>query len=163
MAKPEFTSVLDQMPDEIERPKPLPPGGYICVIRERPIQDVSSVKGTKFIEFALHPVEALDNVNEEWLNETLTRADGEKRKLSEMTIRARFWDTPEAGFRLKKFLLDDCQLENSGSIGEIVGNAIGCQVIANIKHRSVEGDTFVDLKSTAPVEAPERQKASSRR
>src|SRR5215467_3262329 len=140
MAKPEFTSVLDQMPDEIDRPKPLPPGSYVCVIKERYIQDKSSLKETPYVEFALHPVEALENVDEEWLAETLTRANGEKKKLSDMTIRARFYDTPEAGFRLKKFLLDDCQLENNGSIGQIMDNTIGCQVVANIKHRSVEGD-----------------------
>jgi hypothetical protein len=163
MAKPDFTSVLDMNPNEIERPKPLPPGGYICIIKDRPVQDKSSQKETPYIEFALHPVEALDNVDEDWLNEALTRANGEKKKLADMVIRARFYDTQEAGYRLKKFLLDDCQLENSGSIGQIIESAIGCQVIANIKHRSVEGDTFVDLKSTAPVNPPETKKVAGRR
>jgi hypothetical protein len=162
MAKPEFTSVLDQMPDEIERPKPLPPGSYVCIIKERPVQDKSSQKETPYVEFALHPVEALENVDEDWLNEALTRTNGEKKKLSDMTIRARFYDTSEAGYRLKKFLLEDCQIDSEGTIGQIIENAIGCQVIANIKHRSVEGDTFVDLKSTAPVNPPEKKIAARR-
>ena len=162
MAKPEFTSILDQMPDEIERPKPLPPGSYVCVIKERYISDKSSQKETPYYEFPLRPTEALENVDEEWLEEALTAADGSKKKLSDMVIRARFYDTPDAGFRLKKFLLDDCQLENKGSIGQIMENTIGCQVIANIKHRSVGDDTFIDLKSTAPVNPPESKRAARR-
>jgi hypothetical protein len=162
MAKPEFTSVLDQMPDEIERPKPLPPGSYVCLIKERPVQDKSSRKETPYIRFALHPVEALENVDEDWLNEALTRANGEKKKLSDMTIFATFYDTPDAGFMLKEFLLNDCQLENTGTIGQIMNNAVGCQVIATIKHRSLDNNTFVDLKSTAPVNPPEKKVAARR-
>ena|SRR5215831_5110122 len=163
MAKPDFTSILDQMPDEIERPKPLPPGSYVCVIKERWIEDKSSQKETPYYEFALHPVEALENVDQEWLADTLTSVSGEKKKLSDMIIRARFYDTEAAGFRLKKFLLNDCQLENNGSIGQIMENTIGCQVIANIKHRSVGDDTFIDLKSTAPVNPPEKAAKVARR
>ena len=163
MAKPDFTSILDMTPDEVERPKILPPGGYVCVIKERPISDVSSMKETPYWEFVLHPVEALENVDEDSLADALTRANGEKRKLSDMTIRARFYDTEAAGFRLKKFLLQDCQLEPKGTFGAIIENIIGCEVIANIKHRSVGDDTFVDLKSTAPVKSLEKAKVATRR
>lgn len=162
MAKPDITSVLDMMPDEIERPKPLPPGAYVCIIKERYTQDKSPKTETPYFEFALHPVEALENVDEDALNEVLTRANGEKKKLSDMTIRARFYDTRDADYRLKKFLLDDCQLPNDGSIGQIMENTIGCQVIANIKHTSFNNDTFVDLKSTQPVNPPEKKVASRR-
>ena len=163
MGKPDFTSVLDQTPDEIERPRPLPPGGYVCIIKERFTQDKSAQKATPFFEFLLHPVEALENVDEEALEDVLTKANGEKKKLSDMIIRARFFDTPDASWRLKKFLLTDLQLENEGTMGQIMENATGCQVIANIKHRSFNNDVFVDLVSTAPVSPPEPKKVAARR
>jgi hypothetical protein len=162
MAKPDFTSILDMSPDEIERPKPLPPGDYVVTIKSY-IQDKTSQKETKFIEFATAPVEPLGNVDEDWLKEALTKADGGMKKLSDMNIRIRFYDTPEAGYRIKKFLLDDVQLEDDGSsIGQLVEAAINAQVIVNIKHRSVDGDTFVDVKGTSPVNPPERKKAARR-
>lgn len=163
MAKPDFTSVLDQMPDEIERPKPLPPGSYICLIKDRPVQDKSAQKETPYVEFTLHPIEALETVDPEDLEDALTRANGEKKKLSDMSIRARFYDTADAGWRLKKFLLNDCQLENTGSIGQIIENVVGCQVVAHIKHRSTGEDVFMDLKGTSPVNAPEPVKRTARR
>ena len=163
MAKPDFTSVLDMSPDDIERPKPLPPGDYVVLIKSY-IQDKTSQKETKFIEFNTSPVEALENVDEDWLKEALTKADGSMKKLSDMNIRVRFYDTPEAGYRIKKFLLDDVHLENDGSnIGQMVEAAVNAQVIVSIKHRSVDGDTFIDVKGTAPVNPPERSKKVSRR
>ena len=162
MAKPDFTSVLDMSPDEIERPKPLPPGDYVVLIKSH-IQDKTSQKETKFIEFNTSPIEALGNVDEDWLKEVLTKPDGSMKKLSDMTLRVRFYDTPEAAYRLKKFLLDDVQLEQEDkSIGQLVEDAINAQVIVSIKHRSVEGDTFIDVKGTSPVNPPERKKVARR-
>ena len=163
MAKPSFTSVLDQLPDEIERPKPLPPGDYVVVIKDY-IQDKSSLKETKYVEFQTYPTEAMENVDEEWLSDSLTRVGGEKKRLNDVLIRVRFYDTPEAGYRLKKFLLDDVQLDNDGrSIGQLTDAAKGAQVIVHLKHRNVDGEIFVDVKGTSPVNAPTPKKLSARR
>jgi hypothetical protein len=162
MAKPDFTSVLDMSPSEIERPKPLPPGDYLVTIKSY-IQDKTSRKETPFIEFSTTPVEALGSVDEDWLREALTTAGGGVKKLSDMSIRIRFYDTPDAAYRLKKFLLDDVQLEDDGSsIGQLVEAATNAQVIVNIKHRSLEGDVFIDVTGTSPVNPPERKKAARR-
>jgi|SRR5215469_16739010 len=162
MAKPDFTSILDMSFDDIESPKPLPPGDYVVTIKSY-IQDKTSQKETKFIEFNTSPVEALPNVDEDWLKECLTKADGSMKKLSDMTIRIRFYDTSEAAYRLKKFLLDDVGLEDdSGSIGQQIEQAINAQVIVSIKHRSVDGDTFIDVKGTAPVNPPATKKVARR-
>ena len=162
MAKPDFTSILDMSPDEIERPLPLPAGDYVVTIKNY-IQDKTSLKETKFIEFNTSPVEALENVDEDMLKDTLTKADGSMRKLSDMNIRIRFYDTEEAAFRLKKFLLNDVGLENDGSsIGQLIEKAINAQVIVTIKHRSLDGDTFIDVKGTAPVNPPAVKKVARR-
>ena len=162
MAKPDFTSVLDMSPDEIERPKPLPPGDYVVTVRSH-IQDKTSQKETPFIEFSTSPVEALENVDEDWLREVLTKADGSQKKLSDFTIRVRFYDTPEAAYRLKEFLLDDCQLENDGrSIAQLVDGAVNCQVIVSIKHQSRDGVTFINVTGTSPVTPAPAKKAARR-
>src|SRR6516225_7624531 len=88
MAKPDFTSVLDMMPDEIEAPKPLPPGDYVVTITGH-TQDVAQT-GTKYIQFLATPVEALPNVDEDWLKEAMTKLDGSMKKLSDFTLRIRF-------------------------------------------------------------------------
>src|SRR6516225_9209446 len=157
MAKPDFTSVLDMMPDEIERPKPLPPGDYVVTINSY-TQDVAQT-GTKFIEFQTTPVEALPNVDEDWLKEALTRVDGSMKKLSDFTLRIRFYDTSEAAFMLKEFLVDDVQLEPDRSIGQMIEAAKNAQVIATVKHASRDGRTFVNITGTAPVEAPPKKVA----
>src|SRR6516162_2479430 len=158
MAKPDFTSVLDMMPDEIEQPKPLPPGDYIVTINGH-TQDVAQT-GTKFIQFLATPIEALPNVDEDWLKEALTKLDGSMKKLSDFTLRIRFYDTPDAAFMLKEFLIDDVKLDpEDRSIGQMVDAAINAQVIATVKHASRDGRTFVNVTGTAPVEAPPKKVA----
>ena len=158
MAKPDFTSVLDMMPDEIERPKPLPPGDYVVTIKSYS-QDAAQT-GTKFIEFHTTPVEALPNVDEDWLKEALTKLDGSMKKLSDFTLRIRFYDTKDAAFMLKEFLINDVQLDpEDRSIGQLVEAATNAQVVATVKHASRDGRTFVNVTGTAPVEAPPKKVA----
>ena len=158
MAKPDFTSVLDMMPDEIERPKPLPPGDYVVTIKSY-TQDVAQT-GTKYVEFHTVPVEALPNVDEDWLKEALTKRDGSMKKLSDFTIRVRFYDTPDAAFILKEFLINDVRLEPDRSIGQLIEAAVNAQVIVSTKHApSRDGRTFTNVVGTAPVEAPQKKVA----
>jgi len=160
MAKPDFTSVLDMMPDEIERPKPLPPGDYVVVVKSY-IQDVAGT-GTKYIEFHCSPVEALESVDKDWLEETLTKKDGSRRKLGDFTLRVRFYDTEDAAFLLRDFLVNDAGLEPDRSIGQLLEAARNCQVILTTKHASRDGRTFINVVGTAPVEAPSTKKAARR-
>jgi hypothetical protein len=149
------------MPDEIERPKPLPPGDYIVTIKSH-TQDVAQT-GTKYIEFHTTPVEALPNVDEDWLKEALTKADGSTKKLGDFTLRVRFYDTSEAAFMLKEFLINDVQLDpEDRSIGQMVEAATNAQVIVSVKHASRDGRTFINVTGTAPVEAPAPKKAARR-
>jgi len=159
MAKPDFTSVLDMIPDDIEEPKPLPQGDYVTTIKSY-VRDKSSQRETPYVEYLTSPVEALENVDEDWLKEYLTKKDGSMKKLSDANIRIRFYDTPDAAFMLRNFLLNDVQLENDGrSVGQLVEAAVNAQVIVSIKHRSQDGRTFINVVGTAPVNPPAKKVA----
>ena len=67
MNAPNFGALLDKPASEIERPKPLPQGGYICTVKGLPKFDKSSKKQTEFVEFTLQPVEAMEDVDQEAL------------------------------------------------------------------------------------------------
>ena|SRR5215472_1379497 len=162
MAKPDFTSVLDMQPDEIERPKPIPPGDYVCIIKSF-IRDKSSKKETPFIEFTCSPVEPLQSVDEDWLREALTKLDGSMKKLSDSSIRARFYDTPDAAFMLRDFLIDSVQLENDGrSIAQLIEASINAEVILTVKHASLDGRIFINVTGTAPVSKLPKKVAARR-
>jgi len=46
-----FASILDEAPTEINRPKPLPEGTYLCVVGQ-PEEGKSSKKGTRSLSSA---------------------------------------------------------------------------------------------------------------
>jgi len=109
------------------------------------------------------PVEALPNVDEDWLKEALTKRDGSMKKLSDFTLRIRFYDTKDAGFMLKEFLIDDVGLDpGDRSIGQMVEAAVNSQVVVTVKHASRDGRTFVNVTGTAPVEPAPQKKAMRR-
>ena len=103
MAKaPNFASVLDKPATEISRPKPLPAGTYLAVVEGLPRYDKSTKKQTDFVEFSLRISAAADDVDQEELSEVgLTLKDGTPR-----SMKATYYITEDAAWRLKKFLED---------------------------------------------------------
>jgi hypothetical protein len=154
MSDATFGSILDKPSTDVERPKPLPTGTYQCVVDGQPRMDKSSKKGTEFVEFSLKPMAALDDVNEDDLNASLTSGDGSVKPLSDKRIRATYYLTEDALWRLKKFLVSDLQIEEGKKkIRQMVGEAQNRQVLATIKHVPSDDGTsiFAQLGITAPV------------
>lgn len=154
MSDATFGSILDKPSTDVERPKPLPPGTYHCVVDGQPRMDKSSKKGTEFVEFSLKPMSALDDVNEDDLQTALTSGDGSVKALSEKRIRATYYLTEDALWRLKKFLVNDLQIEEGKKkIRQMVSEAMNRQVLAQVKHvPSDDGQSmFAQLASTGPV------------
>jgi hypothetical protein len=154
MSDATFGSILDKPSSEIERPKPLPTGTYQCVVDGQPRMDKSSRKGTEFVEFSLRPMGALDDVKEDDLVAALTSGDGSVKALSDKRIRATYYLTEDALWRLKKFLVNDLQItEGKKKIRQMISEAQNQQVLATIKHvPSEDGQSiFAQLASTAPV------------
>lgn len=153
MATPSFSSILDRQSTEIERPKPLPIGTYLCVVKGQPRMDKSSKKQTPFVEFTLAIIQAQDDVDQESLDEFLSRKDGSKKALNEQSTRATFYLTEDAAWRLTEFL-DHCGTDEDQTLGSRVNDAINCQVYAQIRHEPNEDGTamFARLGKTAAVE-----------
>lgn len=154
MSDVSFSSILDKPSSDVERPKPLPTGTYQCVVDGQPRMDKSSKKGTPFVEFALRPMAALDDVDEDDLNASLTSADGTVKPLADKRIRATFYLTEDAAWRLKNFLVNDLQItEGKKKIGQLISEAQNREVLAMLKHVPSEDGTgiFAQLAKTAPV------------
>ena len=102
MANPNFSSILDKPATDISRPKPLPVGTYLAIVEGLPRYDKSTKKQTDFVEFALRIAAAADDVDPEELEEVgLALKDGTPR-----SMKATYYITEDAAWRLKKFLED---------------------------------------------------------
>lgn len=148
--QPNFGAILDTPSHEVERPKPLPAGSYTCVVKGLPRYDKSPKKQTEFVEFTLQPLAAGDDVDAD----DLASMGGFANK----TIRATYYITEDAKWRLKEFL-DHCSIEkgdeeNPISLRQRIEATPGCQVVAHLKHEaSQDGQSvFAKLGTTAAVE-----------
>ena len=147
MTQPNYASILDESPTEIERPKPLPVGTYLCVVQGQPRYDKSSKKQTDFVEFTLRPIAAEEDVDEEAL--------AEMGGFDNKTIRATYYLTEDAVYRLDEFHqhcgIDPEDGESRRNRNEAIVNA---QVRAVVKHRnSQDGSTvFAELARTATAD-----------
>lgn len=129
--KPNFSSILDEAPTEVDRPKPLPAGTYTCVIAGPAEYGKSSKKGTDFAMFVLKPLAAEDDVDEEELDD----AGGLEGK----SLRNTFYLTEDAVYRLDEFHqhcgIDITKPQSRRSRNDDVVNA---HVRAVVKHRTSE-------------------------
>lgn len=143
---PNFGSILDKQSTDIERPKPLPVGAYICVVKGLPRFDKSSKKQTEFVEFLLQPLATQDDVDQDDL--------AEMGGFTNKTIRATYYLTEDAIWRLKKFLVDLGIDEEDKSLRQMISEAPGRQIIVGLRHEaSDDGESvFAKLSSTAAVD-----------
>lgn len=142
-----FADILNTPSSEIERPKPLPAGSYVCVVAGLPEFDKSTKKETPYAKFTLRPIAAGDDIDAE----DLEAAGGLEGK----TIQATYYLTEASLWRLKKFI-QDCgvDVEDDRTLGQQIEDVPNQTVIAYIKHRpSADGESmFAELANTAPAE-----------
>jgi hypothetical protein len=143
-----ITSILDRSPASIKRPKPLPPGTYLTVVRGLPRYDKSSKKQTEFVEFTLVIQKPADDVNPEDLA-AMGGCIGKE-------IKATYYLTDDAVYRLKDFL-EHCDFDvdsDEATLREMSEQAAGSQVWATIRHESSQDgkQIFARLRDTARVE-----------
>jgi hypothetical protein len=147
MNAPNFSSILDESPSEVNAPLPVPQGVYLCVIQGTPRYDKSTKQQTPFVEFTLRPIAAEDDVDPEEL-ESVGGLEGK-------TFRATFYLTEDAIYRLDEFHshcgidLDDGQSRRHRN--DAVVNA---QVRAFIKHQPSQDGTriFAQFSRSLPAE-----------
>jgi hypothetical protein len=143
---PNFSSILDEAPSEVDRPKPLPVGTYTCIVGT-PAYDKSSKKGTPYVQFILRPIAAESDVDEGELSEM----GGFENK----TIRATYYLTEDAVYRLDEFH-EHCGVDLSDEASRRTRNdeVVNAQVRAVVKHRTSDDGTqiFAELARTLPAD-----------
>lgn len=134
MATPNFSSILDEAPTEVNAPQPVPQGVYLCTIVGSPRYDKSTKKGTEYVEFTLRPISAEEDVDAD----ALEAAGG----LEGRTFRATFYLTEEAIYRLDEFH-EHCGLDLSEPMSRRARNdeIVNGQVRAFIKHSTSSDGT----------------------
>lgn len=141
-----FTDILDRPATDFERPKPLPMGTYVMLIKGLPRFDKSSKKQTPFVEFMCDIVSAGDDVDEEAL--------AEMGGIAGKQMKATFYTTEEATYRLREFL-GHCGLDEAeyGSLRQMIEAAPGSQFFGTIIHEATQDGqgVFARLGTTAPV------------
>lgn len=151
-----FSDILDRAPNEIEKPKPLPPGTYLTVLQGVPRQDKSAKKQTPFVEFTHKIVSAGDDVDPEELDTALTAPDGSKKSLQEIQLRNTFYLTENSAWRLKDFL-KDCGFDvdtGDQSLREMIESSTGRSVNIYVKHEPSQDGTsvFAQIGGTSAAE-----------
>ena len=129
--KPNFSSLLDDIATEVNRPKPLPVGTYTCVVG-RWEKGESSKKKTPFVKFPLRVIAALGDVDPQEL-EAMGGYEG--RNLS-----VTFYTTEDAIYRLDEFHVH-CGIdiaENELSRKALNDEVLNAQVGVVVSHRYPE-------------------------
>jgi hypothetical protein len=157
MANPNFSAILDDDPADAEAPKGLPAGQYIFIVDGQPKFDKSTKKGTDYAEFTCKPVQPLDSVDQDALNEALSRKDGTSRVLADMSMRLTFYLTEDAKYRLSNFM-KHCGLDIEGekkSYSQWISELAGTQFMGTVgQTMSDDGERmYSNITKTAPVEA----------
>ena len=150
-----FTSVLDQKVGEIERPSPPPVGTYQFMVMGLPREDVSTKKGTPYSEFTFKYIQALEDVNEEALEKWLTKGDGERKNLSDQTIKVKFYHN--VLWRLEDFLLACEAAEKGMSLEQAIANSPNKDFLGRIVHRASDDNVsmFAEIKTYAKTSSAE--------
>ena len=150
-----FSDILKTKASEVERPAAMPVGDYVVVVTGQPRQDKSAKKQTPFVEFTYKVLEAMESVDEEQLTEWLTNKKGEKKKLTEVTIKDTYYLTENSLWRLTD-MLKACGLdtESDMSLGQLIEEAPGSQLIVTLRHESFQDGSGVQARvgSVAAVE-----------
>lgn len=144
---PNFASILDESPTEVNAPQPVPQGTYLFRVRNWEEGRVSKA-GNKSIDFNLIYLAAGDDVDEEELAEV----GGLEGKTGKVT----FWLTEDAVYRLDEFHTN-CGLDiaNDGlSRRQRNDECINAEVMGFVKHSTSQDGKriFANVDRTFAVE-----------
>lgn len=145
--KPNFGSLLDETPTEVDRPQPLPEGSYLWVVQGMPRYDKSSKKGTEFTEFTVKALRAGSDVDPEQL--------AEMGGIEDKTQKLAFYHTEGSIYRLDEFH-EHCGIDLSEAKSRRQRNedCVNAQFVGFIRHEaSQDGQTtFGRIGRTAPAD-----------
>ena len=141
-----FQDILNQPAKDIEKPKPLPVGTYLCIVNgpaEFPEKGIGQ-KETPAAILQLRPLQAREDVDQQ----ALADAGG----LAEKSIRHTLWLSKDAQWRTKEFRTHcGLDVENGATLGQLFSEIPNRRLYVQLKHRtSADGSQiFSEVASTA--------------
>lgn len=128
----------------IEKPKPLPAGGYIAVVKNVEFGESKGEKKTPYARVNFELLQALDDVDQAEL-EAAGGINGKK-------VRTDFYLTDASLFRFQDFILKDCALELNGmtldqAIPQLTNQTCGVRIKQEISTKNAE-DIFAIVDGT---------------
>mgnify|MGYP003624040431 CR=1 FL=1 len=118
-----FNELLDTNMDDIERPKPLPPGTYFGTVKEYTF-DESSQNKTPYVRYIIVNLEPGEDVDRDALREIPDVYD--------RTVRRDFFLTQNAKYRLKEFIASTGMKVDGRSLRQCIADSVNCRVIVQI-------------------------------
>lgn len=145
---PRFSDSLDRKAEEIQRPPTLPVGHYVFQVKEAPeIEEFESAKtGDTFerVQYLLTCIEASDDVDPDELNDYGNVQGATLRKTFLFNVsEGKEADYARSEFNLKRFLVEHCGCSEDQTIAELLNDAVGNQVMAEVTHRPDPNDPEV--------------------
>jgi hypothetical protein len=139
-----ISDILNRPAEDVEAPKPLPPGSYNCIIKGLPEQGESSKKKTAFLRFTFQISSARDDVDSEALDEYLTAKDGSKGSIAGRLVTSDYYLTDNALFMLTDMLAAiGIDFEGGKSISTAIDETPNMECVVFINHEpSADGKRF---------------------
>lgn len=146
MSTPDFSAILSKQTDDIEKPKPLPVGTYLCIVLpDYKFEKVGKKETSAWIvEYKL--LQAQDDVDQGALSEI--------PNWRERRLRDTHWLTEDSLHRVKSFLSDVLEIQTGGkSLGEAISESPGKQLYVKVGHRpSQDGqEIYTDIQGKEKV------------
>lgn len=135
---------------EIEPPKPIPVGTYLCIVDGQPTFLQLGQNKTDAVDFMMKIAQPMDDVDQSALAEFTAKGD----VIAGKRIKRRLFLTEDSIFMLKQFLTDSLGIDETGkTLKQMIPEALGKQVYATVKHRSSDDGqrVFSEVASTAKV------------
>lgn len=142
-----FSDILNKSFDDIKFPK-IPVGTYVGVVKGLPRFDVSTKKQTPFAEVQIQLYQAMDDVDQDELEEFET----ESGPISEKTMPLTFWYKSEGGMNRLKTFITNCGIDLKGHTPTTALEATqGKTLLVEVKHvNSQDGQSqFAQIDGTA--------------
>lgn len=149
------TALLSKPVSSVKAPVKMPVGSYLGIASKFEF-DKRGEKNSPLVRFTVNPTEALPDVDQEALRESITDGDGVAQPLTSKEQRLEFWLTPDAVFRLTNFGKDHVQVENADSmtIGELINEIVGKPfmfTLVQAANKKEPDNPYINIGSTGPV------------
>lgn len=135
----DFAAALDTVLDEVSKPKPMPEGLYDITVISK-LMDKTTKKGTEYLEVTCSIDAARDDVDPAAL-EKVGKWQGRQ-------MRATFYLTPDAMFRVKDFLKALGVSTSGRTLGEAIEEIENCVCVGQITQEisgkfDADGDAII--------------------